>query len=108
MESLQKPHMRIGAGKYEGRTYVDVAAFDPDFARAMISAYAGTGIDATWSMALTFVEVTDYTPIVALSEPPPELSIRICDICLQSGTDRVVWRSRVVCKECRRPPRQPS
>jgi hypothetical protein len=93
--------MKIHHGKYEGRTYVDVAAFDPDFANAMISAYSGTGIDVTWSQALVFIEVTGYEPIVALCEPPHELGVRFCDICLKSGENRELWRFRIVCRECR-------
>ena len=102
LESLQRIHMKIHHGRYEGRTYVDVAAFDPDFAKAMISAYSGTGIDVTWSQALVFIEVTGYEPIVALCEPPPELSVRFCDICLESGEGREIWKSRVVYENCRR------
>jgi len=101
LESLQRIHMKIHHGKYEGRTYVDVAAFDPDFANAMISAYSGTGIDVTWSQALVFIEVTGYEPIVALCEPPHELGVRFCDICLKSGENREPWRFRIVCRECR-------
>ena len=101
LESLQRIHMKIHHGKYDGRTYVDVAASDPDFAKAMISAYSGTGIDVTWSQALVFIEVTDYEPIVALCEPPPELKVRFCDICLKSGENREPWRSRIVCRKCR-------
>ena len=93
--------MKIHHGKYVGRTYVDVAAFDPDFANAMISAYSGTGIDVTWSQALVFIEVTGYEPIVALCEPPHELGVRFCDICLKSGENREPWRFRIVCRECR-------
>ena len=100
MESLQKIHMKITCGKYEGRTYVDVAAADPNFALSMISEYSGTEVDVTWTQALVFVELTEYEPIVALCEPPPELEVRVCDICLESGLNRVQWRCSSVCRKC--------
>ena len=44
----------------------------------------------------------DDDSIVALCEPPPDLKVRFCDICLKSGENREPWRSRIVCRECRR------
>jgi len=99
MDSI-RTSKKISTGKYEGRTYLDVAAGDPEYVQRQISRMAETEVGETWRKALQIVEETNHKPILPLDQPIPEEGERICDGCMTASNDWHNIGPMIFCSQC--------